>query len=102
VAKVRSNWVHPDVSGDCVGRIVIAQNVVMVFFLPESFAGLSLESSRRVPFQDAHELKHIALRLEAFRKQVNMIGHEAIRVHGKQVSRSGRAEDVQEAIADLR
>ena len=102
LAQVCANRVHPDVPGDSVGRIVVPENVIVEFLLPESFAGLSLESDGRVPFHDAHELKRVALRLETLRKQVYVIGHQTVRVHRKKVSRSGGTKDIQEAIADLR
>jgi hypothetical protein len=101
LGKVCANRVHPDVPRDGVWGVVIAQNVIVEFLLPERFACIRLECHRGLSFDGAHELDQIAVGLETFGEEMDVIGHQAVGMDGECVCRGVGAEKTEKVIGEF-
>ncbi|MCU1243501.1 MAG: hypothetical protein JWO71_4227 [Candidatus Acidoferrum typicum] len=89
-----ADWIHPDVPGNVVGRVVAAEDVVVEFFLPERLSCFSLERYGCFGSKSLYELEEIAGLLEPLSEEMNVIGHQTEGVNSEVVGRGVSTKDV--------
>jgi hypothetical protein len=88
-AQPFTDGIPPDVAGDVFDGIGGAKNVVVEAHFPERLAVGFPKFEGRALFEEADEFKQIAMSLGAFRKDMEVVRHEAKSVQAKGMA--GRA-----------
>jgi hypothetical protein len=85
-AKTLSYGIHPDIPGDPIDAVPATQNRIVVFELPQAAFGPLFEFDRGRLFESLDKFHQIAFIAGARRQDVNVVGHDAIRVNKKGAS----------------
>ena len=84
-AKVFADGIPPDVAGDILNLVGGAENVVVVAHFPKTApVGLAKREGGAL-FEDANEFAQVGTGVEALRKNVKMVRHQAIRMQLERV-----------------
>ena len=91
-AKVFAHGIPPDVGRDFFDSVRGAKNVFVITHLPEGQAAELSECEGSTLFEEPDKFAEIRIGMSAFRKKVEVIRHDAVRVEEKRVFR-GRFEE---------
>jgi hypothetical protein len=82
-AELFAHGIPPDITSYVFNAIRWPKDMVVVAHFPKSDAAQFAERKRSALFEEANEFAQVAPVMDAFRKDMNMIGHHAKRMQTK-------------------
>jgi hypothetical protein len=86
-AQARPDRIHPDVPGHIILCVVPSQDMVVILELPEGSSKSAVIRERGLLLETVHEIEHVTLRHQPFKKKMCVIGHEAVGLDGESLLR---------------
>ena len=86
-AYAGTDRIRPDVPSDRVRRIILPQEVIVEFFLPQRMPHFLLERRGRFGFESLYKFKQVAGCVDPLEEKMEMVGHEAVGMNGEGMDR---------------
>ena len=97
--EILANGIPPDVGGDIFYRIGRTKDVIIVARLPETATVRFLEFESGALLEETDKFAEIGTVVDALRKDVNVIRHEAKRVETERVRDGGIENELEDVLS---